>query len=157
MLTSNWIRKGTMPPVFRNEFSALLNGEVIHTLILEVSPQTMNIGHDIVHIPRVTAFVRSHRPRTYIKRVFSRLEWPILYARFRRVHSLLALGTSDKSSSPGSNAFWQAVDLSAYWKATEDQMCLEHTCGDSRSALAQLSQFLAGRFVLNAPILGYIH
>ena len=135
-------------------------------------PFPIGVGVDICHINRIAAiFRREHLRNRWVRRVFTRLEWPALQTRFDRANASTGLplnqifADNDRSSVDRSKEILEGNEISTHsWslpKLSEFSSRLEDAdesiywsaIADERSTLRTLIRHLAGRFVylLNWP------
>ena len=130
---------------FKEPLSCLL-------MVVKPPPQPLTVGHDIVRISRVANVWRSHTPRAFVRRVFTRLEWPTLLMRCRRelCYSGSETGIMNNQTCSDSNTFWRTMNVNKTLFPPESDLRSKIPVEDGRSPSGRWSQFLAGRLVVLA-------
>ena len=123
-------------------------------------PFPIGIGIDACRVNRIAAILRrEHTRNRWVRKVFTRLEWPALCRRLQRIEKALGgpNGQADAAGDPEldsendviadhyDNSIWLLPRLSKYFSVFEDERLYWSAVADERSALGALSRHLAGR------------
>ena len=117
-------------------------------------PFPMGVGVDICQINRIAALLRKESIRNnWVRKVFTRLEWPTVCRRFQRANRSEAESVSystqgqdtlpDRTNSTEHN--WMLPTLSKHTDILKDETLFWSTIADRRSKLAVLAAHLTGR------------
>lgn len=118
-------------------------------------PFPFSVGVDVCRISRIAALLRHKDVRNrWARRVFTRLEWPVICRRFERANRLEGHSvreaqkerqqSADVEKKP-ENDIWMLPDLSTQAEILGDDGVFQSAVADPRSRLGALAGFLAGR------------
>ncbi|KAG8531542.1 uncharacterized protein KY384_003172 [Bacidia gigantensis] len=126
---------------------------IVHSsMVVRYAPLPFNVGTDITNVHRIARLLWDYGlSQGFIRRVFTRLEWPVLQERFQHAFNIDGgeSGVLHLTKAPGSNLCLLNAPLRALSKSNEFDIEIRHPS----TPLSRLATFIAGRWAAKEAVI----